>query len=180
MKNFNRLFFGVLFLLAGASAASAEQGKYYSKINMWYEKPEKIMATNYHKGLMIPIGSEVDVLSSSGKKIEFLDKKTGVQFTIRLDRDYMNINETEFFNRYFSKDNILESAEYKSLSSMEKENVRNGTLAAGMSKKAVIMAYGYPPTHRTPSTEANLWYYWRSKMVHFPVQFKDDKLVSGY
>ena len=182
-KNLRNFFLFFLLLSAGVAAASqqalAADGTYYTKMNIWYEKAEKILSTNYHKGNMISVGSEVRVMKSNAKKIEFVDDK-GTKFRIKLVKDYTNLEEQPFFDRYFSKENILNGDQYRSFSSMEKENITAGTLREGMSKDAVLVAYGYPPTHRTPSTEQDSWVYWKSRMGSFTVMFKDGKLVGSY
>ena len=39
------------------------------------------------------------------------------------------------------------------------EKIKTGTVEKGMSKQEVILAYGYPPPHRTPSINDNTWIY---------------------
>lgn len=180
-----KLSLGLLFFIMSSTVFSVaglaeETGKFYTKSNIWYEKPEKILSTNYHKGVMIPIGTEVEVLKSNRKKIEFREVASGTVFKIKLVKKFTNLSPDEFFNRYFSKDNILNSGEFNSLSSAEKEAVKAGRIEKGMSKNAVLLAYGYPPTHRTPSTDQNTWTYWVSRLGNFMVQFENDKVsVSG-
>ena len=181
-KNARGFFMGLLVFLTGMAAlpavnfAEEAAGTYYTKFNIWYEKPEKIMSTNYHKGLIIPVGSEVEIRKRNRKEIRFYEKRSGTEFRIKLHDKYTPLDEAQFFDRYFSKENVLDSAKYKSFTDMEKENIGAGTLHEGMSKDAVLMAYGYPPTHRTPSTNGDAWTYWRSRVVYFMIQFKDGKL----
>ena len=162
MKRNPRLFFLSVLLLAGSGFVSALVGygaegeTYYTRMNIWHEGGKKIMSTNYHKGIIIPAGTEVEILKK-GKKIKFHDKTTGIEHKVKLVKDYTNLTQEEFFDRYFSKENILKGAQYASFSDLEKNNIKNGTLEKGMSKAAVLVAYGYPPTHRTPSLDGNSW-----------------------
>lgn len=165
-----------VFFAAGALLAK-DGGTYYTNFNIWYEKPMKILSTNYHKGAMLPIGTEVEILKNKKDEIEFRDKQTGTKFRIVLAEKYTPLSGEEFLNRYFSQENILKSAKYRGFSEMEKENIQSGTLREGMSRDAVIAAYGYPPTHRTPSLKDAVWTYWRSRYVDFMIQFRDGKLV---
>ncbi len=178
-----KLFLSALFVMAGSfvfsSAGFAASGEtYYTRFNMWYENPSKILSTNYHKGAVLPVGTEVEIVKRSDKKITFREKTKGQQFKVVLVRKYTNLTSTEFFDRYFSKGNVLQSAEYAAFSDKEKENIKDGTIEAGMSKAAVLMAFGYPPTHRTPATTDNLWTYWTSRLVTREVYFKDDKISA--
>ena len=162
-----------------AASLAAEAGQYYTRTNIWYERSDKIFSTNYHKGLMIPIGTAVEVLKSDAGSIEFREKSDGAIFKIKLAKKYTNWNADEFFNRYFAKANPLDSAQFSSFSSMEKEAGKAGKIQTGMSKAAVLLAYGYPPTHRTPSTDLDTWTYWDSRYGNFLVQFKDGKVISA-
>ncbi len=176
--NFRQLCLSMLLIIAGSfifsSAASAEE-TYYTRMNIWYEKPQKILSTNYHKGAILPAGTEVVILKT-GKKIKFRDKAAGTEYRLVLVDDYTNLTKDEFFSRYFSKDNILNSFEYRSFSAQEKENIKNGTIEKGMSKAAVLVAYGYPPTHRTPSTASNVWKFWTSRLLTDDVHFENDRV----
>lgn len=40
------------------------------------------------------------------------------------------------------------------------------------------MAYGYPPTIRTPSTDTNIWTYWKNRWVTQIIRFDDKNKVS--
>jgi len=179
------LFFLLSVLTLPASGFSGEGGTFYTKLNIWYEKPMKIYSTNYHKGALITVGTKVKILSKGrarfgvGKKaIKFREVETGMEARIVLIKDYTNLNSEEFFNRYFSSENVLNSSEYVSFSSMEKKNIEEGTIEVGMSKAAVLMAYGYPPSHKTPSVETDFWTYWRSRLISFSVKFMDGRVIK--
>ncbi|MBU4011616.1 MAG: hypothetical protein KJ882_12720, partial [Proteobacteria bacterium] len=57
-------------------------------------------------------------------------------------------------------------------------NIKKGIVAIGMSKKAVIMAYGYPPTHKTPHLTSDVWQYWYARVNKVNVYFKNDKVFK--
>ena len=62
------------------------------------------------------------------------------------------------------------------MSEKEIEAIRKGIILNGMSKKAVLISYGYPPEHRTRSHESNVWIYWKNKLTSFEVCFdKEDR-----
>jgi len=177
-KSIGILFLCFLFLFTTGfiKKGAPDGGIYYTKVNIWYEKAVKILSTNYHKGQIIPVGSEV-VVVSRGSRIVFTDK-AGIQYQLILVPDYTALSNDQFLDRYFSKDNILSSPEYASFSAQEKTNIKNGTIEIGMSKAAVLVAYGYPPSHRTPSTESNVWKYWISRLLTDDVQFENGKVSN--
>ncbi len=76
MKTMRHLFLLSLFLSVFSASGFAAEGQYYTKINIWYEKPSKIMSTNYHKGAMIPVGTEVEIEKSNAKKIELILRRS--------------------------------------------------------------------------------------------------------
>ena len=58
--------------------------------------------------------------------------------------------------------------------------IKAGVLVQGMSKRAVLVAYGPPPEHYTPDLKSNRWRYWTfisdTKTVFFN---KDGILIGG-
>jgi hypothetical protein len=185
MKVRSKITFGLAFVILSSvmlvpvvSAVTPSGQQYYTKVNIWYEKPEEISTTNYHKGAMLPVGSLVEIMGWEDEEIRFYDLKTGTKFRLVQVKKYMAITLDELFARYFSKDSVLESAIYANLTPMEKENIRVGSLAVGMSRDAVIMAYGYPPTHRTATLEAATWTFWKSRFSDFQIRFDDKGKVS--
>ena len=55
--------------------------------------------------------------------------------------------------------------------------VRDGRVYTGMTKRGVVFALGYPPSHATPSTDANQWRYWRNRWRTFIVHFEDGRVA---
>ena len=45
-----------------------------------------------------------------------------------------------------------------------------------MSDEIILMAYGYPPAHRTPSLEADEWVYWLNRFVNQPVVLRNGRV----
>ena len=152
---------------------------YYTGVNIWYEKPNKIPSTNYHKGTKLPIGTKVKIVGFGNRKIQFIPVDTSQTFTIVQHKKHTRITLKELFDRYFSKKSALAAGGcFHDFTENEKENIKNGSIALCMSKVAVIMAYGYPPSHKTSLLSNNVWYYWRSRFQQVIVHFKDNKLYK--
>jgi hypothetical protein len=109
--------------------------------------------------------------------VQFSDEK-GIVYKIIYMAKHSTGTMTSFLESTFSAENILAGETYKKLSDMEKENISKGIIAEGMSKAAVLMAYGYPPSHRTQSTELNTWTYWENRFKTTLVTFSPDGLVT--
>jgi len=178
---------GVLFasLLATsfwASLAHSQQdvaGKtFYTAANIWYENPKKILSTNYHRGTILPAGTKVTVDQVKGNKIRFVGG-TGVEFEIEFVKKHSSdeVDIWAYFRRYFSADDPMrKGGPYQQFSEKEKRSIKLGEIEVGMSKDAVLMAYGYPPAHRTPSLESDQWVYWLNRFVSRPVLFRNGKV----
>ncbi|HES59414.1 MAG TPA: hypothetical protein ENO18_03195 [Caldithrix sp.] len=75
------------------------------------------------------------------------------------------------------KDELLQPKNFQQLTAgltqSEIDNILAGTISTGMSKRAVLIAYGPPPQHKTRNTAENTWYYWIKKSGR-PIDVKFD------
>lgn len=170
------LFLQVLSL--GGDAQEMEPEVYYTAVNIWCRDPRAIPTTNYHAGDIIPVGTRISLIKSAGIHIVFEtdDKK---KYTILHMVKHSRINLDKIFVRMFAVDDPLApGGDFHKLTREEQKAVAEGTVVVGMSKAAVLMAYGYPPSHRTPDLDGKLWIYWRGRRRTVSVQFDDDKVES--
>jgi len=168
----------LMALFTTVSMAKVRSGNtYYTRANIWYENPSKIRSTNYHVGTILPVGSKVDILIINNPWIRFRDEQ-GITYTIYYKSKFSGRNIREYLDFYFSEKNILETQKYKNFSQEEKENIAWGTVVEGMSKAAVLMAYGIPPKHRTPSTDLKSWTYWINRVKTTVVRFDANDTVA--
>ena len=160
--------------------AAGFSGKiYYTKVNIWYEKPSHILSTNYHRGNILPIGTKVTIHSIKDDKIQFTPQGSGQLFTIKNHKKTSRMDTDKLFNRYFSiKDTKPGVGDYYQATEADLENIKKGIITTGMSKKAVIMAYGYPPAHKTPLLTSDIWQYWYARVHKVNVYFKNDKVFK--
>ena len=154
-----------------------ELGEFHTQVNMWVEHPKPILTTNYHMGTMIPTGAPVTLIAGNAKDIRF--RWNGGEHVLRLDARNTRVSMGTVQTRLFKKSNPLESAAFTTLTEAQQAAVRNGQVVEGMTKEAVLMAYGYPPERETPSTEVDRWIYWRSRfMPRKSVTFEDGKVSA--
>ena len=177
----------VLFFIISCASLSENEIRrtknkvFYLKAPLWYENPEAMTTVNYQRGVRIPIGREVHIIDYTLKKIVFVTK-TGFRGILHRSKKYCKISQQELFDRYFSKENIMEvgGAFYK-LTTSEQARVKRGEVEIGMSKDAVLMAYGYPPSHKTPNLNSDIWIYWLKRRP-FPrirkIYFYDNKVIK--
>jgi len=156
----------------------------YTRANIWYEiktgsLPVVIYSTNYHKGTMIPRGSKVKITRYDSRGIYFTDEKMKLDFYIEIVAKHTRESAPELFKLYFSaNDPMAFGGEFGRFDGKEKENIKSGTVSEGMRKNAVLAAYGYPPSHMTPSLEANMWTYWENRFRKIVVTFSGDRVAS--
>lgn len=146
--------------------------KLYLQANLWFHNPMKIPSIVYHKGPMLYAGTQVKILDITRRGMKFKTVKDDVTYRIIFYRKYHpGLTAEDYAKLYFGPDNPLKGATYAGFTKAEKRAIEMGELTVGMSKKAVIMAYGYPPQHMTPSTNLNVWSYWKSKFHSMEIKF---------
>ena len=175
------IFLMLLFHVPSVHAKKEVAGKtFYTTANIWYENPAKIYSTNYHRGAIIPVGTKVTIKKVASDEIKFVDER-GIGFTVIYLQKHSAPNTTiwNYFDQYFSEENPMrKSGPFEKFSKNEKNNIKIGQIKEGMSKSAVLMSYGYPPTHRTPSLESDVWIYWSSRFMKITVYFTDGKVFN--
>ncbi|MEO8084181.1 MAG: outer membrane protein assembly factor BamE [Ardenticatenales bacterium] len=57
--------------------------------------------------------------------------------------------------------------------------IKNGRVEVGMTKEQVLMSLGYPPTHRTASTDLDTWVYWYTRWKTYNVMFNEAGTVEA-
>lgn len=188
MKSFRSILAALALVavcLAGAGLAPAQDaGKLYTKCNIWHEESE-ISSINYKKGAIIAAGTEVKDVKAIEKgklrKVQFLQftlAKDGATFAIEFEPKYnpgMTVHDLK--DRFFSEKDF--AALTKGFTATEIDCIKKGILKEGMSKAAVLVAYGTPPPHKTPSLESNVWTYWRARMAEKKVYFDDKGKTQG-
>jgi hypothetical protein len=160
----------VSFAFCGLSYAGKDKVKkkewvdktFYTGVNIWFEKPKGIVTTNFHRGDMLAAGTQIKVTKAKKDYLKFIidGKKYRLIYAAKHHR---KVTMNAVLKRTFFAENPMEGSNYSGFSKMEKDNIKAGTIEKGMSKNAVLMAYGYPPDHKTPSTDENVWTYWISR-----------------
>jgi len=136
----------------------------------------QLYSTNYLQAALLPICSEVTIDSANGKNVKFTVVSTGQQYTYSRDKHLVESFEANL-ERYFGSD--CPQARIDTLSDIDQQGIKAGTAMVGMSKEGVILAIGYPPDHATPSTDSNLWQYWKNRWARRVVHFDDQGIVTS-
>ncbi len=144
--------------------------KLYVQFSFMYEKHVH-RTTNYRKGILVPVNTEVSLLKQTRKTI-VVALPGGLELTIENIEPYSGETIEGILARTLSTNKV----DLSSFSEMERKAIAAGEVSIGMSKKAVVTALGYPPKHKTPSLESNQWRYWRNRFGTFVVHFEDDRV----
>lgn len=172
VKQFLTLVVGIMTVfghtVVDAQTSTLGNGETYTQINLWVETAKPIPTTNYHKGERIPIGSKVSILASNAKQLTF--SYNGQMLTLQKTK-HTQVGMDAVKSRTFGTSDPLASKAFLELPEAQQNAVKAGQVISGMPKAAVLMAYGYPPEHRTPTAEANPWFYWFDKFRTQSVAF---------
>lgn len=161
----------ILFSFVGfTNAATPTVGKtYFTKHNFKFEKGRHL-TTNYWRGQLVPLNSTAKLISMGGKKM--IIEVNGQKITF--------VNVAKHTQRTIEEiaGNLL-STKRTPISKKFANDIKFGTLRLGMSKKQAIQTRGYPPRHKTPSTESDLWVFWSSRFVQRSIAFANGKINRG-
>jgi hypothetical protein len=208
MKRFYKFVIPLVTIigLCVPSLFALEDDEYYTAYNLWYEHPEKMWSINYKRGQVIPAGSKVQLVSGRGrgggefyrtlrnKRGHGNDKRSrdrGRRRPIRLEvidsemeitiyftpKFHPGLTKDEFVKRLLTKSTLEELT--AGMTHQEKSCIERAVVEVGISKKATLIALGYPPEHFTASTDSSRWYFWTSRMVKKIIDFSDDKATVG-
>ncbi|MBW6453820.1 MAG: hypothetical protein K0A92_08585 [Methyloprofundus sp.] len=144
---------------------------YYTQVTMMYEKGV-YPTTNYRRGTLLEVNTPVELLEIGSKAIKVKILASNAELLIKNVAKHTGDDSYQAFTKLFAKQQVNLSR----FKRMERDHIKQGTLAKGMSKEAVRVAIGYPPIVRTPSLDSNKWTYWRSKFNTFIVHFENDKV----
>ena len=158
-----------------ATAKPKPEGKpLYTMVNLWYERPTKILPL-FHQGSMIPVGTKV-YIGDTSKKAFYFKTEDGAEYRIYSWKYYKMPGE-EMIKLFFDKkDPKAKGGVYQKFSKMERKQIDLGQLKKGMSRKAAVMAYGFPPTHANPSVKADTWNLWKNRWDKLIVTFDNGKI----
>jgi hypothetical protein len=175
-----------LFLFSNSYADDYKGKTYYTKVNIWYDNPEKVSIDNPHRGAILPAGTrvifnkvnrEINFTIDSGLTFSLIIRKKGPR---KPGRRTYTMSSLDYFNRMFSEKNVTDKdGDFNKFTLEEQRNIKEGTISKGMRREAVLMAYGYPPISSTPSLLSEAWnYIGRGNRDRILIIFKDSKVVS--
>jgi serine/threonine-protein kinase len=145
----------------------------YTLVNLHPEKT-RLYDVNYQRSGFIPLCTRVHIDQQDPKVVRFTVVETGQRY------EYVHHHVIPDFqanvDRVFGYSCVRGHA--ATLSSLDQQGIREGRVLPGMTKEGVILAIGYPPEHKTPSTASNDWRYWTGTLSTMVVQFEDGRVTN--
>ena len=150
--------------------------KVYLKTNIWYSNPAEISCLNIQQGKILPIGSEIEpVKTTPSGDIVFKDKK-GQLYTIKFSEGTALTSMREYIKTIFTTTPPEEFL--KGIDPNVLLRIKRGEAVAGMTRKDVLLSYGYPPAVRTPDLRNESWIYWITDTRTVRVVFRGDTVTK--
>jgi hypothetical protein len=168
---------GMRMMLVAAAIAlptvAMAQEKYegYTCCNLHYDK-DWISDANWGNQPMIPAGAKIKVIDYGWNRASV--EIEGKPF--RIGQDYGRKEEP--LDKYIGKLVVKQdpNGRIEHFPAKVKAAIREGKVIPGMTHDQVVMAVGYPPTHRTPVMESTVWHHWASRAGRYEVHWKDGKV----
>lgn len=150
--------------------------KIYTNYNLWYTDPLNMDSLNIQQGSFIPVGTEIEPLSTGrwSDEIRFKVVSTGVEHCINFSSAHRLCTMREFIACTFTTSNQQELL--AGLPEAMQTRILRGEVVPGMSEKAVLLAYGPPPACRTPDLRNGTWIYWRNSNDIIRLVFRADRV----
>jgi hypothetical protein len=156
-------------------------GPVFLKVNIHYQyngKDSKASYSNFtnpgagHK--ILPVNTPVQIKNwKRGFLIINTETKEEIFFEYHEARMQMSVQD------YLNKITSPAKVDLSNLSEKDMKGIKDGVASLGMTKNGVMMALGYPATHRTPSLESNTWIYWTNRFRTTAITFDEKGIVTG-
>ena len=160
------------FILATMGAcATTPDG--YTCCNLHHDQG-RISDANWRHLPMIPAGAKVRVLDSGWNRASVeIDGKAAT-----IAQDYGR--DQESFDRYLSKLIVQEDPRVRiaAYSPEVRQAIFDGVVIRGMTREQVLVAVGYPPTHRTFTLDSTVWHFWATRVGRYEVYFNSEGPVE--
>ena len=155
-----------------------EVGKtYFTRVSFFYEKGVH-QATNFSRGTLWPINTEVRLTSMSDKRggrFTLERVANGESITVSNIPKHTNIGLEELASRMLAD----KKTPIERLPEKFQTAIKSGQLRLGMTKEIAIMARGYPPATHTPSLDMDTWKYQVNRFAVHTIVFSNGVISEG-
>lgn len=155
--------------------AVAQGGQVYTLVNLHAPaRGDRLSSVNYQGPMLIPVCTPVNFYRITNRVAIFTVQTTGQQYQYAFHTRSLREPVDQHLARYFG----TACPDLTQLSPEDQAGVRDGRVYQGMTKQGVLLAIGYPPQHRTPSLDGDVWRYWLARNGTFEVYYQNG-VVAG-
>ena len=159
-----------------------QNAKIYTAYNLFYTDMQNIDAENIIKGHFISYGTPLQVVESETSSyfndsvITFKNLENDELITVKIKHAKMMMTANEVLRHLLTTKNKAEID--KGLTKKFIPMIAEGKIKKGMTKKDVLVAYGYPPRNRTSDISDDTWIYWNDKNNSVRIVFRNGKVAE--
>ncbi len=166
----------------GTSDTSASVGTgetVYTRVGMHfdYRGAKYVMYSTNYIGMphYFPPGTKFTMQGQDSRRIE-LRNADGLEFVITwTPKHHGSLTRAEWTDRHFAKSPVTLPS---GLSAAERDAIGRGVGEAGMSRRALFLAIGYPPKSLTPTEDDRILTYQSNRFIRRTFEFGDDDRVK--
>ena len=156
------------------------EGPVYMKVNIHYQdngrdcKASYANYTNPGAGHMILAVNTPVQIKKWKKGFIIVDTQNNKEILFEYSEPRMQMTVEDYLGKITSASKV----DLSQLSEKDQKGIKDGLASVGMTKEGVMMALGYPATHKTPSPDSNRWIYWQNRFGTIAVTFDNQGIVS--
>ena len=182
MKKIGYFVFSVILLSASSLYAAEQEIKagdtLQTLVNLHPDMQNyRLYSINYQQPGLIPMCSVVTVKKIKTKVMVFEYKGAEFEYLYSGHTKKAGLSLQQHLAKFFGKK--CDSAAVKKLSKADREGIKSGQPAVGMSKKGIIFAMGNPPAHANLDLDSKTWMYWINKFKRKAIEFDDKGIVTN-
>ncbi len=176
------IWFNTNPLLAESNNQFLTENPVYLMVNIHFQdngKDCKASYANYtqpgagHK--ILAVNTAVQIKNNWKRKgFIIIDEKNNTEVFFEYHEGRMQMSIDEYLAHITSSSPLS----LDGFSEIDRKGIKDGIASQGMTKKGVMIALGYPATHKTPSLDSSSWIYWTNRFKTLVVQFNDKGIVT--
>lgn len=165
---------------SGRTSGKKPEGDLYTRYNLHFVSEKGMNKASYANWTewpghdMLPYNSRIRI-GALGSRIYMVDVSTNRKIVMEFHSGRMAMSARQYVDLIASPTPVS----YEGLSDVDQQGIQAGKAMVGMSKQGVMIALGYPAKHQTPSTENNVWTYWKGRHDSYAVEFDNTGKVTA-
>ncbi|MFC1840348.1 hypothetical protein ACFL1N_12255 [Thermodesulfobacteriota bacterium] len=158
------------------------EGTVYLKVNIHYQCNNRDCKASYANytdpgegHVILPVNTPVEIKKWGRRGFIVINKNNKEKILFEYHAKRMQMSIQDYLKHITSSSEVS----LGKLSKKDKKGIEEGKASKGMTKDGVMMALGYPATHKTPSLKSDKWIYWANRFRTLAVNFDEDGVVTS-